>query len=193
MVCKIVSQLLDRIVSLTWAVSPAQNNPFLLAQIVRRTGTVRQAGVETNMTHTKCVNEEVVLNLVHIPLSGSVPWRRGEFCGIVQKIHFLTDLTAAVKSPQYRMSSGGKISEMIGGIWGEMSPVCCVIILSLSSQLVICYEKVIDIVSFIGECGLASGTEQLVGLPIEASALDPDCIFRSLDHAHKFPKYQGGI
>ena len=54
--------------ALTCAVSPAQNSPFLLAQIVRRTETVRWVKVQNeNSTHTKRVDQEIILDLVYIP------------------------------------------------------------------------------------------------------------------------------
>lgn len=55
MVYRIVSQLLDGFFPPTWAVSPAQNNPCLLAQIVRRTETVRQVEVQKEFdTYEAC-------------------------------------------------------------------------------------------------------------------------------------------
>jgi hypothetical protein len=72
-----------------------------------------------NLTHTKCVNEEMVLNFVYIPVTGSVPWQRVEFYGIIQEIHLPTDQAAVTKCFQYPMSSRGGFSESVSNIWGE--------------------------------------------------------------------------
>jgi hypothetical protein len=71
-----------------------------------------------NLTHTKRVNEEIVLNFVYIPVTGSAPWNKAELCGTIQEIHLPTMQTAVTKSFQYPMCSVGGFSEGINNTNG---------------------------------------------------------------------------
>ena len=91
--------------TLTCAVSPAQNSPWGLAQIVRRTGTVRRVKVRNvNVTHTKGINQEIILDLVYVPRPRSVYGGKVDPHGVIQEVHLPTGQAHFTEFFRYVMS-----------------------------------------------------------------------------------------
>lgn len=73
------------------------------------------------------------------------------------------------------------------------SPVCCVVILSLTLQCRVRHEKIVNFVPLVGKCPLGATTKRPVRFPVEASVLSPDCLLRPLDHSHDLTEHQSGV
>ena len=115
--------------------------------------------------------------------------------GTVQEVDLLTNQANVTEFFQYIVSSGSGFSEILRGYRGrkKVSPVRRIVVLSLSFQLLVRHEQVINVIPPVGKSSLTSNTEQLIRLPIEASMLRPDCVLGSLDYSHEFSEHQGRI
>jgi len=179
----------------TCAVSPAQNSPCRLAQIDRRTGIVRQVRVRKWRFYPYRVYQsgdclgphQRTLGGVRITEGSDFSWNRTRSPPSDQPGRLHGVLSICIEFWRRLQRNRGQHREQ------EISPVCCIVVLSLSFQLCVRHEQVINVIPLMGKSPLTSNAECLVGFTVKAPMLCPNRILRSLDHSHKFPKHQGRI
>ena len=78
--------------------------------------------------------------------------------GTIQEVHLLTNRADFTEFFQYVLSSGSGLNRMEAGM-GKMSPVCCIVVLSLALQLSVCHKQVINVIPPMGKGSLTSDAE----------------------------------
>ena len=150
-------------------------------------------GSDGNVTRTERVNQEIVLDLIYVPRVRLVYRGKSNTHEIAQEIHLPTGQADLTEFFRYVVSPGRGFSKLAADGGKGRSPVCCIVVLSLSFQLCVRHVQVIDIIPLMRKGSLTSSAEQLVRFPVEASLFRPDCILGPLDNSHEFSKHQGRI
>ena len=145
---------------LTCAVSPAQNSPCWLVQIIRRTRTIRQAKIRMEIRYILSVS------IRRLSWTSSTYLERGQFNrgkadsrGNAQVVHLLTNHPDITEIFQYPMSPDSGFSEMNVTQREEISPVCYIVVLSLSFQPCVRNKQIVNLIPSKGKGSLTPNTE----------------------------------